>query len=366
MKCLVGEKISVIIPSYNPNEKLITTVRDLILHGFNDIIIVNGGSDEEHMRFFPDKYEPCCTVINLETNRGKGYALKTAFRFFLSHREERAGVVTVDGDGQHKVEDIVACCEAFLKLEEPRLLLGVRNFKQPNIRLFSKVANKLINMVFRSATKQNISDTGTSLRVIPTEYLRDCSRIQGSFSEYEFNVLLNLAEYNMKFSELPVSSNYVRHKHLSNFHPLRDSWRLGVTMFKFMGSSLFCTAVDLVSFFLLSKYLGLFLGFATITLCTFLARAISSFLNFRINFNTVFADAEKPKYPLLRFYAVAIPQAIASALLLQLFSSLFSADFAIMRTLLKMVVDTSLFFVSFNFQRKWVFKNKKKEKNSQN
>ena len=42
-------KVSVIIPSLNPDEKLICVVDSLIEAGFDDIILVNDGSDENHM-----------------------------------------------------------------------------------------------------------------------------------------------------------------------------------------------------------------------------------------------------------------------------------------------------------------------------
>ena len=38
-------RISIIIPAYKPDEKLIATVNDLTDIGFDDIIIVNDGSD---------------------------------------------------------------------------------------------------------------------------------------------------------------------------------------------------------------------------------------------------------------------------------------------------------------------------------
>ena len=39
-------KMSVVIPSLNPDEKLVCVVDSLIAAGFHDIIIVNDGSDE--------------------------------------------------------------------------------------------------------------------------------------------------------------------------------------------------------------------------------------------------------------------------------------------------------------------------------
>ena len=37
--------VSVILPSYNPGEKLITAVKALNKAGFDDIIVINDGSD---------------------------------------------------------------------------------------------------------------------------------------------------------------------------------------------------------------------------------------------------------------------------------------------------------------------------------
>ena len=356
----VGEQISVIIPSYNPNEKLIETVRALRSIGFCDIIIVNDGSDEAHLRHFPDKYEPCCTVINMELNRGKGAALKTAFRYFLSNRGDKAGVVTVDGDGTHNASDVLKCAEAMLSEDEHKMILGARDFK--NARLISRISSRIYAAVFRSASRRYFADPQTSLRVIPTEYLRDCSRIDGLRYEYETNVLLSMPEYNMEYREVAVENSYNKNSRPEHYHPVRDSLMIGMIILKFMASSLFCTLVDLVCFFLFSKYLGIFLGFASITLCTLLARAISSFLNFNINSRTIYKGKKPPKNAILKFYTIAIPQAFLSAFLLQTLSSLFSAHFAAMRTVLKMVVDTTLFFVSYNFQRKWVFKQKSNNK----
>lgn len=358
---MVGEKISVVIPSYNPNENLRITVENLRSSGFNDIIIVNDGSDESHLRYFPDKYEPCCTIINLSENRGKGYALKTGFRYFLSHRKNRVGVVTVDGDGLHTTEEIISCCEELLKQKEDCLILGTRDFSNRSVSFSKRLMNRFNSAIFRSVTHQYISDTRTTLRAIPTAYLRDCSRIPGQRYEYELNVLLKMPEFHMKAKEVKVNANYIKKHRLSNFHPIRDSFLIGVTILKFMASSLFCTGVDLLAFFLLSKYLGVFFSFASITLCTFLARALSSFLNYNINKTTVFSGNDSQKYSLLKFYTVAIPQACLSALFLQLLSSIFAVKFAWVRTLLKMCVDTSLFFISFKFQRKWVFSNKSKK-----
>ncbi len=44
--------ITVVLPSLNPDEKLLKVVRGVLAAGFTDVIIVNDGSDEAHTEAF--------------------------------------------------------------------------------------------------------------------------------------------------------------------------------------------------------------------------------------------------------------------------------------------------------------------------
>ena len=99
--------VTVIIPALNPDYRLLNLVGELYENGFDDIVIVNDGSDDEHFKYFPDESKyPFCKVLHHRRNRGKGVALRNAFKFFNEHRKGRAGVVTIDCDGQHLTNDI--------------------------------------------------------------------------------------------------------------------------------------------------------------------------------------------------------------------------------------------------------------------
>ena len=103
----MNENIFVIIPSLNPDERLINTVNGMLDIGFKRIIIVNDGSDKSHLKYFP-KADENITVIHRKQNHGKGAALKVAFRHILRNYPNAVGAVTVDGDGQHLPEDALA------------------------------------------------------------------------------------------------------------------------------------------------------------------------------------------------------------------------------------------------------------------
>lgn len=115
--------VTIVLPSLNPDEKLTAVLYELREAGFDDILLVNDGSDSAHLTYFPSEDDENCELLTHEVNRGKGAALKTAFRRFLQSRSESIGVVTVDGDHQHRAEDVRRCAEAMF--EDPVLLSSV-------------------------------------------------------------------------------------------------------------------------------------------------------------------------------------------------------------------------------------------------
>ena len=150
VKSMNLKEVSVIIPAYKPDEKLIVTLKELIRVGFEDILVVNDGSGETFDGIFAKvKQLPGCVILTHDVNRGKGAALKTAFSFFLNERPDKACAVTADADGQHLAKDIAAVSS--VALESESVVLGVRDFSNPNVPPKSKAGN-------RSPSAARISD----------------------------------------------------------------------------------------------------------------------------------------------------------------------------------------------------------------
>ncbi|MGN1048728.1 MAG: bifunctional glycosyltransferase family 2/GtrA family protein [Eubacteriales bacterium] len=350
----VFDKITVIIPSLNPDEKLLQVVSGLEETGFNDIIIVNDGSSPDKLGNFPSPSEhPSCTILTHDVNRGKGAALKTAFAYFLENRQERLGVVTVDGDNQHKAPDIKKCSEKML--ESGDIVLGVRDFSLPCVPRRSRMGNRITSFAFRIGCGLKISDTQTGLRAFPRNSLKAMLEISGNRFEYETNMLLNMKNYDLSIREVPIETVYIEENQTSHFRPVRDSIRIYSLILKFVASSIFCTAVDQIVFYLALKLFGQKMGVAGNYLCVFIARVISSIINFTINKNTVFRKSGETLPTLLRYYAISITQMLLSATSVSLLSHLFGNTMPSFKTLLKIIIDTFLFFCSFRFQQNWVF-----------
>ena len=77
-------EIPVIIPSYEPDEKLITLLTALQEAGIRHVIVVDDGSGTRYASFFERAaaFENC-EVLRHAVNLGKGRALKTAFNHCL-------------------------------------------------------------------------------------------------------------------------------------------------------------------------------------------------------------------------------------------------------------------------------------------
>lgn len=74
-------RITAIIPSLDPDEKLRKVVEGLQAVGFDDILLINDGSDAAHTAPFTALAQlPGVTVLTHPVNRGKGRALKTGLR----------------------------------------------------------------------------------------------------------------------------------------------------------------------------------------------------------------------------------------------------------------------------------------------
>lgn len=352
-------KISVILPSLNPDEKLMMVVNGLISEGFNDIIIVNDGSDEAHMEPFRQAAEHKeVTVLRHEVNRGKGCALKTAFKYCIENRPDIDGVVTVDGDNQHRHADIKACCEKMT--ENPDyVVLGCRDFSGDNIPAKSKFGNNVTKGVFRFACGIKISDTQTGLRAIPAKYLELMSRIKGDRFEYETRVLLEMKRHNIEFIEVKIETVYIDENAATHFRPIKDSIIIYAVILKYIFGSLFSFLIDMGIFTALQFIIGGSVSKGVnILIATVGARVISSLFNFFYNRNAVFESREKIGKTMGRYYTLCICQMGISYGLVFLLSDVFNASKGI-TSVIKLIVDVCLFIISFQIQRKWVFSKKK-------
>ncbi len=359
------DNVSVILPSLNPDDKLLCVIDGLLAHGFSHIVLINDGSSPEHLSYFEKAAShPEVQLLHHEENLGKGAALKTAFSWILENRPDCAGIITVDGDNQHHPEDTHTC--ALRMLESNRIILGVRDFSLPHVPTRSRIGNRLTSMVFKFFVGMILSDTQTGLRAIPREYLPLMCRIAGDRFEYETNMLLSMKTSSIPYEEVKIRTVYIEENKSSHFRVVQDSWRIYKLIlahfFKYTLSSLISAMVDEGLYIGLTACLNDVLsGFLLTAIPVFVARFVSSLLNFYVNQRVVFKSRGSTFKAMLRYFTLAVPLAVTQLLLTYITVTILHIDEGqtLLHGLVYAIVMTLLFFVSFLIQQRWVFTQKK-------
>lgn len=348
------EQVTIVIPSLNPDEKMIQLLGDLRAAAFTDIVVINDGSTSEYDAYFETaRTEYGCTVLTHAVNQGKGRALKTAFHHLLTRSAPCAAAVTVDADGQHRVGDIRAVAAETVAHPES-LVLGCRDFqsKTVDIPARSRFGNVMTSRCLRFLCGITLSDTQTGLRGFSPTAMRTFLSTKGERYEFEMNMILDAKENGMPLREVPIETVYIEENRTSHFNPLKDSLRIYAVFAKFIVSSLGSFVVDLLLFTLFCYWLK-FLGQATaIVVASYAARVLSALFNYTMNKSTVFKKQGNVGRTLLRYVILCACQITASAFATWGLVLLTSFN----ETLVKAVVDCVLFLISFRIQRGWVFK----------
>lgn len=355
----------ILIPSLEPDQRLPAYIRKLMEHGFRKAVIVDDGSGEPYQPVFREiESIEGATVLHHSHNKGKGMALKTGYRFIAESMPDVIGVITADADGQHSAGDCVRLAEE-LKKGRKALYLGSRDFSQKNVPFKSSLGNRATSLLFKLLYGCWLPDTQTGLRAFPRDELNFMIGIEGERFEYEMNVLIACARRHIPMIPIGIETIYENENKGSHYHPVKDSIRIFRVIaggfIRFMGASLFCFLIDQALAGLLRDWLLPLLGLERgslmiINLSGWLARLVSAIVNFRINKDLVFRMKGNARNAAWKYALLCLAIITVSNVGVWLLGKIGVAGW-----LAKILMDFVLYFVSYQVQDKWVFKEIQKE-----
>ena len=215
----------VLIPSYNPGEKVYETVRAARAYWTPVWVVVDGSTDGSAagLRALAEQ-DAGLRVLELPHNQGKGAAvlhgLNAAAAAGFTH------VLTMDSDGQHPAERIPAFM-AESSRQPGAMILGVPVFESsaPRLRVQGRrVSNGWANLETLWA---GIGDSLFGFRVYPIQPLREVMRHQPWMRHFDFDpeAAVRLCWRGVKPVNLPAPVRYYRLDEggVSHFRYLRDN-----------------------------------------------------------------------------------------------------------------------------------------------
>ena len=218
----------VLIPAYEPDEKLITLVQELTAKELT-VLVVDDGSGKNYWHIF-DAVREYATVLTQQINGGKGSALKTGMQYLWDHVPECEHVITCDADGQHAVKDVLRVRQTLH--EGNGFVLSVRQ-KQPGVQvpLRSRVGNSLSRIVYALLTNRFLPDNQSGLRGFKRMHLEWMLKVEKNNYDYEMNVLYYAAKKGLHITTLPIETIYIDDNASSHFNPIKDTVRIYKSLF---------------------------------------------------------------------------------------------------------------------------------------
>lgn len=343
--------ITLLIPAFNPDERLESLAGELKEIGFHNIVVINDGSREECRPIF-ERVEAIqgCRVVEHAVNLGKGRALKTGFNYIYTHFRDTPGVVTADADGQHSPEDILKVARR-LSAGEDEMIIGSRRIGG-NVPFRSMIGNVLTRHIFLMLVGKKIYDTQSGLRGIPRQYLPQFIKLDGERYEYELNMLINTKREGIEIFEEPIETIYIDDNKSSHFNPFLDSMRIYFLLLRFIFSSLFSSFIDIVVFAIAFKINE------SILISIIIARFVSGNVNFYINKKLVFKNRSSVTVTVIMYYTSLILMAGISFVIIERVCHYLHWNVLIT----KVITESVLFLLAFVIQRDIIFRNRENGK----
>lgn len=335
-----------LIPAYNPDDRLLSLVDQLLGAGCANLLVIDDGSQEECEPIFDAlRGKDSVVVCRHAHNQGKGAALKTGFRKIQEQFPTVRGVVTADADGQHLPGDIAKLAKASSDAPDA-IHLGCRSFDK-DTPLRSLLGNRCTSFFMTFVHGIPLTDTQTGLRYLPAGVLPDLIEVSSDGYEFELECLIRSRKLGVELVEVPITTVYISGNESSHFMPIADSIKIYSVLFRFGGSSIACFGID-IGLFALLVISGTDVVTATIT-----ARIFSGIVNFAIN--KLFVFQSRGILGMMRealgYLTLWLLLMLGSAAAVSLVDGYHPSTVVAV----KMLADVSLFLVSYYVQSRFVF-----------
>ncbi|MDY6974119.1 MAG: glycosyltransferase family 2 protein [Thermodesulfobacteriota bacterium] len=213
-------RVSIIIPAYNESKTIGSLVREIrnLYYGF-EIIVVNDGSSDDTGRIAK---EAGAIVYSHPYNIGNGAAVKSGIRIASGDI-----LVFMDGDGQHKPEDIDKLLDQFPEFD---MTVGARQ-KGKQASLGRSLANKIYNRLASYVAKFPIKDLTSGFRAIKADVARNYLYLLPNTYSYPTTLTLCVLRSGKSVKYIPIE-NHARKSGKSNIRTFRDGIKFVLVIIK--------------------------------------------------------------------------------------------------------------------------------------
>ncbi len=191
-------EITIGIPAFN-EEKNISEIIKKLKKITDKIIVCDDGSDDSTGKI---AREMGVLVISHEKNLGYGAAIRS---IFLQAREQKSEcLITLDSDGQHRIEDIQTVLEP-IKNGQADLVIGSRFLDNDgkNVPTYRKIGIKILTKLANTSLKQNITDSQSGFRAYGKQMIEEITPSESGMGVSN-EILIKASKRGFQIIEVPI------------------------------------------------------------------------------------------------------------------------------------------------------------------
>jgi len=193
-------QLSIIIPAFNEERIIGQVIREISqvpeLQPLNyEVLVIDDGSTDKTAQVAT---EAGATVIRHPYNKGNGAAIKTGIR-----QSKGEIVLMMDGDGQHKPEDIPRLLEQMQTFD---MVVGART-KASRTDLHRDIANQVYNILASYVCSRRIEDLTSGFRAVKANIARGFVYLLPNTYSYPSTITLAIIRAGYSLEYVPIVTN---------------------------------------------------------------------------------------------------------------------------------------------------------------
>ena len=208
------DAVTVLVPTYEEAATIGQVIDDFLDHGFDDVLVVDGGSGDGTDEIAEDHG----ARVVYQTGSGKGQAIREG----VDEHVDREYVLMLDGDATYRVEDADAMLEPLFE-DEAEHVIGDRfaDLREGAMTRFNQIGNRVINRGFAYVHGENFGDILSGYRAFTREsFLRMTLSSDGFGVETEMAV--ECAKRGIRTTVVPITYLPRPSGSDTNLRPIRD------------------------------------------------------------------------------------------------------------------------------------------------
>ena len=203
----MNKKLSILIPVYNEEKTLLNIlerINESKIENFDfETIIINDGSDDNTFNVIKENSDLYDKVINLDKNRGKGYAVKSGLKIATGDY-----VIFQDADLEYDPKEFIKFTNLINKFSVD-VIIGSRFNYSDYIRshnIANKFGNYILTLFFNLLYNTTFTDIYSCYLAFRRDIL-DVDKLKTDGFEQHAEILCKIVKKSDKFYDVPINYN---------------------------------------------------------------------------------------------------------------------------------------------------------------